>query len=230
MGKKTLSYLLQSENYATQTIIATLISSREYHRVVNEYAPKRATSMALFSDPSPVYQMRLAAALLKKPRLAFVYDHHDEYVLPLLMRTAKNLKLPAPVFIHYEPEFSINDILDDPHFMSADALLAMPNSAMYNRDTIKHIVFTLLNRKQALIGYSSGWVASGALASVYSDKNALAQSLANYLMRLPHQNQHPVDYDIAMNQQIAKILGISLLEKEEIQQRLHIAEQNKHHD
>ena len=65
------------------------------------------------------------------------------------------------------PDEDINRVLN--RVAPADVLLAMPDSGVYNTDTIRNILLSTYRHKQGVIGFSADMVKAGALATTYSD-------------------------------------------------------------
>lgn len=213
IGKQALSTLLASKAYLKQKIVAALISSRDYHIAV-ESARRKASITALFSDPSPYYQLELIQQLQPDAKFAFIFDGQNKHLLKALSSHADKLGFPPPYFVDREKFSNLNNLLNDRALADVDFVLATPNPNLYKRENTKNIIFTLLSRKQALIGYSSGWVKSGGLATVYSAKDDIVRSLAEHLHLVSTTEtlpapQYPSFFKVELNKNIMKLLNFS---------------------
>ncbi len=222
-GRSALAEVLASPYYRQHRIVCTLISSADYYAEINKYSSTELQTTALFSDPSPTHQIFLASLLMDKPQIAFIYDTQTQFLIDIIRHAAKANALPEPTFIENNAA-NINVILQNRQLADADILLASPLKTIYNSENTKNIIFTLLSRNQALIGYSSGWVSSGALATVYSDKDDITHSLADLLDSIAKSltvtssqaltmpalpaPQYPNHINVKLNQNIAKLLAI----------------------
>lgn len=122
---------------------------------------------AVYAEPAPADQMHLAALLYRRPlRLATIVGAETAYLRPLLQAHGA----PAGVTLDLETMATgedINRILN--RIAPADALLAMPDSGVYNTDTIRNILLSTYRHKQGVIGFSADMVKAGALATTYSE-------------------------------------------------------------
>jgi putative ABC transport system substrate-binding protein len=103
-----------------------------------------------------------------------------------------------------------------------DALLAIPNQQIYNRETAEPILLTSYRHQKPVFGYSQSFVRAGALAAVYSNTKQLARQaaeiatasqLAPVLLPPP---QSPKYFSILVNRQVARLLNIALSDNDTI--------------
>jgi len=105
---------------------------------------------------------------------------------------------------------SLNGVLSQ-----SDALLAVPDSAIYNGDNIRNILLSSYRQRVPLIGLSQAYVNAGALCAVYSTPQDLAvQASADTVgfarnRQLP-EAQFPRLYNVAVNREVAIMLGIRI--------------------
>jgi len=104
---------------------------------------------------------------------------------------------------------------------SSDVLIAIPDSMIYNNNSIRNILLTSYRQGVPLIGLSQAYVNAGALGAIYSTPEQLAeQAVATVISfarnrQLP-EPQYPVDFTIAVNQQVARSLEIIVPSPEKI--------------
>ncbi|MFM9834908.1 MAG: ABC transporter substrate-binding protein [Methylophilaceae bacterium] len=103
-----------------------------------------------------------------------------------------------------------------------DALLAIPDPQIYNRETAEPILLTSYRHQKPVIGYSQSYVRAGALAAVYSSNKQLAKQAAEIAVSsqqaptiLPPP-QAPKYFSILVNRQVARSLNIALTDDEAI--------------
>ena len=108
-----------------------------------------------------------------------------------------------------------------------DALLMLPQSELYNRDTLKGVLLTSYRFRKPAISYSPGHVRAGALASIYSSPADIGRHLALVVNRRLRQPQASVPayefahfYSIATNATVARALGLTLPGEAELRARL----------
>jgi len=102
--------------------------------------------------------------------------------------------------------------------LNSDALLALPDSSIYNAKTIKSILLTSYRHRVPIIGFSENFVRAGALAAINSSEKQLGKQIAE-LIQQHYNNQNIIDhhlypkyFDVITNKNVAKSLGITLPE------------------
>jgi putative ABC transport system substrate-binding protein len=104
-----------------------------------------------------------------------------------------------------------------------EALLMLPDQTIFNRDTLKGVLLTTYRSRTPVISYSPGHVKSGALAAIYSSPTDIGRHLANLVNRYHkgslnpnHQSVYAQYYSIAINNRVARSLGLELTDEEEL--------------
>ncbi len=102
---------------------------------------------------------------------------------------------------------------------TTDALLAIPDGLIYNRETAQSILFTSYQYEKPVFGYSQSYVRAGALASMYSSSKQFARQAAEIAVKsqlkpsLLLPPQMPKYFSITLNYQVAHSLNISLMDE-----------------
>lgn len=97
----------------------------------------------------------------------------------------------------------------------SEVLVAFPDSVIYSSSNIRNILLSTYRQNVPLIGWSQSYVNAGAVAALFSSPEQLAEQTAlavrSYAQsgQLP-ASQYPDAYTIAVNQQVARSLGIAL--------------------
>lgn len=97
----------------------------------------------------------------------------------------------------------------------SEVLLAIPDGAVYSSNTIRNILLTSYRRAIPLVGFSQAYVRAGALYALFSTPEQLAAQAADITQsfaqskKLP-EAQFPTLYTIAVNQEVARTLGITI--------------------
>lgn len=100
----------------------------------------------------------------------------------------------------------------------AQAILAVPNPRIYNRDTMVRIMLTTYRTATPLIGYSEAMNRAGALISVFASPEMLGedagQLIARSLMedRWLQVRRHTALFSVTVNRQVSRSLGIPVRE------------------
>lgn len=208
-------------------VIISVFTSSQTVREILEAAPesKRTTITAVYADPSPIDQLRLVSAIYKKPvRVAVLVRDKNNYLVPLLRHAASqsNIRLSIETVSTGD---NINRILG--RMADASVLLALPDSTIYNAETIRNILITTYRRDQAVIGFSVAFVKAGALATTYSDVDDILAQVEEMLDefnnsgRLP-EAQFPKYFSVAVNDSVARSLNLVIDDK--IKRRQSIAD------
>lgn len=109
---------------------------------------------------------------------------------------------------------------------SNDALLAVPDPAVYSRETVQPILLTSYRYQKPVFGFSQSYVKAGALAAVYSTAAQLAKQAVEMTARSQQsQNlllppQAPKYFSVSINQQVARALNITPASEEIVQKKL----------
>jgi hypothetical protein len=95
------------------------------------------------------------------------------------------------------------------------ALLAVDDPELYNRNTVRSILLTTYRHGRVLIGPSRPFVNAGSLASTYTTSDQylaqLVEMSARFLRRGElSEPQYPAQFQVAINYQVAASLGLSL--------------------
>lgn len=102
---------------------------------------------------------------------------------------------------------------------STDALMAIPDPLIYNRETAQPILLTSYRHQKPVFGYSQSYVRAGALASVYSSTKQLAKQAAEIAVKsqqapgLLPPPQTPKYFSVMVNYQVARSLNIQLADE-----------------
>lgn len=109
----------------------------------------------------------------------------------------------------------------------SDALLALPDKNVYNSKTVKNILLTSYRHRKPVIGFSQNFVSAGALASIHSSTEQIAQSASTIIEQYFkqggqfHKSTHyPKQFDISINRQVFRALDLPLPEINKIKQKL----------
>ena len=118
-----------------------------------------------------------------------------------------------------------NDIKDA--LENSDLILALPDKTIYNSKSVKNILLTSYRSRKPLIGFSKNFVNAGALASIHSNTEQIADSanklIDDYYQQNKNFNQithYPLSYEIDINRQVFKALNLLTPNLSKIKQTL----------
>lgn len=189
-------------------ILATYIKSIDYQHYKTEEASNRPN--VIFVEPDPLSQLDLAATLIPNARIVAFESDHDSRLRNKLSRKAKLLGVELS-FLKFS---TLDRSFTSPEFLQSNVLLASPNSNIYIADNIWMIMHSTTLSKRALIGYSSGWVKSGGLASLYSNDIEMKRCIIdgiNKIRKTPenHFESYCRPFRIIINETAASSLDIT---------------------
>jgi len=109
----------------------------------------------------------------------------------------------------------------------SDVLLALPDSNIYNSKTVKNILLTSYRHRKPVIAFSKNFVNAGALASIHSNTEQIAQSASKLIdqyfdsgTRFIRSINHPDAFDININRQVFRALDLSIPDMDKLKQSL----------
>jgi putative ABC transport system substrate-binding protein len=98
---------------------------------------------------------------------------------------------------------------------SSDVLLALPDSGVFNSSTAQNVLRTAFHARVPLVAFSPAYVKAGALAAVYTTPAQIGRqagrTLNDFLDGRPlPASQGPREFEISINGQVARALGVRL--------------------
>lgn len=196
-------------------LLVTLIPRATFRELAQRLNPQtRQRTSALYIDQPPQRSLALLEALIPPPhRVGVLVGPRSRYLIPELESAAATLGTEVIIEAADPAGHLIGQLerlLD-----RTDSLLAVPDPELYNRETLKPILLTTFRYRQPLIGFSRAYVRAGALAAPYSAPGHLARDAAETALALLEPGARaivraPAYFDIALNRQVARSLGIRL--------------------
>jgi len=143
-------------------VISAFTSSQVFRAIVDRLPASRAALVtAVYAEPAPVDQLRLAALLYRRPvRVGAILGAETGFLKPMLAAD-KVAVLEAGM------DGDINRMLNQ--IAQTDVLLALPDSTVYNTENFRNILLSTYRHKQGVIGFSADMVKAGALGTTYSE-------------------------------------------------------------
>lgn len=109
---------------------------------------------------------------------------------------------------------------------TTDALMAIPDPLIYNRETAQPILFTSYRHLKPVFGYSQSYVRAGALAAVFSNTKQLARQAAEIAIKsqqppnLLPPPQSPKYFSVMVNYQVARSLNIPVMDEDALYKKM----------
>ena len=108
----------------------------------------------------------------------------------------------------------------------SDALMAVPDTLIYSRETAQPILLTSYRQQKPIFGYSQSYVRAGAIAAVYSSSRQIGKQAAEIALTSQKEAnvlpppQAPKYFSVIVNYQVARSLNLVLKSDEEIYQNV----------
>ena len=176
---------------------------------------KRRDVSVLFLDQPLRRQMRLLrAALPEAKEIGVVVSQQRAWLLPRIESAAKSFGLRVNAAV-VRPELGLVAALDKV-LGNSDALLALPDPEVFNSLTAQTVFLTTYRYREPVVGYSASMTRAGALISFYSTPAQIGRQAAALAVRILAARdkalppQYPAEYSIAMNDYVARSLGMRL--------------------
>jgi len=165
----------------------------------------------------------LLAALPERRRIGVLYSPDTRIDLVRLRQDIAGrggLLITQPVRSAAELFHSLEEVVAD-----CNVLLAVPDSMVYSSSNIRNILLTSYRHSIPLVGLSQAYVNAGALTAIFSSPEQLAEQTRETVIsfartaQLP-EPQYPATFTVAVNQQVARSLGIELRTPEAIRKQM----------
>jgi hypothetical protein len=191
-------------------VVSAFTSSQVYRAIAARLAPAQAAAItAVYAEPAPADQLRLAALLYRRPvRVAALLGPDTAFLKPALA-----LDKVAVLETGQGEDSGINQLLN--RIAQTDVLLALPDAAIYNAENFRNILLSTYRHKQGVIGFSADMVKAGALGTTYSEvediNTQVAEIAAAYVAggQLPAP-QFPHYFRTIVNEGVARSLDVTV--------------------
>lgn len=190
-------------------VLCVLIPRLSYETLLEKRPLPHPQMSAIYLDQPWDRQLNfIHAALPRHNTVGMLYSPETPIVLP---------RLPQGMSLNAKSVRSANKLFDalESILSSSDVLLVVPDSEIYSANNVRNILLTSYRYKVPLIGISQAYVNAGALGAIFSTPEQLADQTGTLIVsfadhrQLP-EPQHPASFTVALNQQVARSLGITL--------------------
>lgn len=202
-------------------VLCVMIPKASYEVLLEKRAllyAHQQTSAIFLDQPWGRQLSFIQAALPRHSTVGVLYSPYTPIALPRLPR---GLSLNAKSIRSAETLFdALENILSN-----SDVLLVVPDNEIYSANNVRNILLTSYRHKVPLIGISQAYVNAGALGAIFSTPEQLAAQAAEMAASFARNRQlpapqHPASFSIALNQQVARSLGITLDTPETIREKM----------
>ena len=197
-------------------VLNALLPRSSFERVLRVSGRRASARFNLLQldQPLPRQLALIRLALPKARRLAVLWGPDSLPKAPVLRSLASSQGL-ALQEARLDEETSLfvalQSVLD-----SSDVLLAFADPLVFNSSSIQNILMTTIRAQVPLVAFSPAYVRAGALLAVYSTPTQVGTQSARWVLgvlanqALPEQPLEPDDFEIGVNAQVARALGLSL--------------------
>ncbi|WP_428610286.1 ABC transporter substrate-binding protein [Sedimenticola sp.] len=197
-------------------ILHALISRSSYQKLASDI-----NHSAIFLDQPITRQLQLAKIIRHDPHIGLLMSPITQPIRDELFEEALKQDIPISYRSVDSSEMvgpQLKAVLEE-----SNILLALPDPTIFNRTTIFNILLSSYHNKTPVIGFSSAYVKAGALIAAYSTPEDIARHLAEYTSNYLNSGTgelpgpfYPKYFSVAVNQSVARSLGISLPEETDI--------------
>ncbi len=170
---------------------------------------------AVYIDQPPGRSLSLIQQILPKARqIGVLHSQQGQANIAALSQEAARRRMSlrlAEVSPSGEVGAALRQVLPE-----VDVLLLQPDATVINANNVQHVLLTTYRYRVPVIGFSRGLVKAGAVAAVYSTPAQIGAQGARIARqwRLGEDDlpppRHCDEYAVALNQHVARSLGLSL--------------------
>jgi ABC-type uncharacterized transport system substrate-binding protein len=226
LGREALARVLAREPRVP--VIAALIPKSGFERVLKELPKKPAEPVAALYLEQPMARqvelLRLALPDAKRVGVLWGAESMPQAGAVQSSLQARGLELAGAYVSNAGDLFaSLKTALDN-----TDVLLAVPDPGVYNGANIANLLLATYRARVPVMAFSPAYVRAGALLSLHSSprqigRQAAAMARAQWSGAAAGGSQFPSDFTVAVNEYVARSLGLSL-DEQVLTERLRRAE------
>ncbi|MBC7916771.1 MAG: hypothetical protein H7Y28_03070 [Rhodoferax sp.] len=215
LGVESLREVLKAN--VREPVVAALIPRTALERTVGEFGKRSGAALsALYLDQPLGRQLdllRLALPDAKRVGLVLGPESLAQQASTVAAIRARGMEPVVGIAVTAENIFAgLKPALED-----SQVLLAVPDSLVFNNGTVSSILTATYRARIPLIAFSPAYVRAGALLCVYSTPQQIgAQAAAMVQAQLRGSNsvpsQYPLEFNVRVNDSVARSLGLSLRE------------------
>lgn len=209
----------------TAPVLNVLVPRTSFRSVTRSSARGQDPKLfsAVFFDQSWGRQFALIRYAIPGRRVGILLGKESAELNASLLAAARDAQMTASIEV-VDDEADLLPTLKR-LLPTVDALLAVPDATVYNRNNIATILLTSYRAKVPLFGFSPSYVKAGALAAVYSQPGQIAQQVAEIILNLPTSGglpapQSPRYFSVSVNPQVRLSLELTMDDEAQLLQRL----------
>lgn len=199
---------------SSQSVMYVLVPRTTCEQLLASGPPNR---FCLYLDQPVARQLALLQLALPQVRALIILRSSESYATSKIIERAATEQGYRVLFKEIGQERDIVPAIDGIRNSDDVILWAIPDRAIFTPRTAAHILLTSYNQHLPVFAYSAAYVRAGAMLSVYSSPIHIAQQVAEIITQTyPRLNIKgspllpPKYYAVAVNEQVARSLGITM--------------------
>ncbi|MFT3736057.1 MAG: ABC transporter substrate binding protein [Rhodocyclaceae bacterium] len=222
VGGKAVNTVLGRE--IRTPVLLTLIPRSSYDKLPAARRDDRRISAVFVDQPPNRYLDLVKAALPNIDRIGLLAGRDSREHVARLSAVARERKL-RPMTEPVNTDADIYPALQRMFSEGGAALLATPDTSVFNSQTIPNIILSTYRFRVPVVGFSPAYVRSGALVAIYSTPAQLATQSSDIARGILNGGQvplvqYPRIYSIGINNVAARSLGFDLDTEAVIRERM----------
>ena len=213
VGRRALEQWLKRPTSAR--VLTLLVTRYDWQQLAIDFPELTVRGTALYVDPSPRAQLKLAQSISPNPTRVGLLIHEDTDLLALGLDAEA---LQASELIVTRSTGSDEEVMQDLASLleKSDALIAIPDGRLYGPQNFRHVLLSAYRQRKPVIGFSGAGVRAGCLMAPYVNGEDLADAAIRRIRQLrqwpanrplpPSQDLQPSE--IRVNEDVAKTLGL----------------------
>ncbi len=183
----------------------------------------RPTSAIVLDQPAARQLALVRLAMPERQRLAMLFGPDSRTLEARFRGAAQTTGFRLQGITLGKPEELADALRQVLH--EADVLLALPDSTVFNSQTIQNILLATFRDRVPFVAFSPAYVRAGALMAVYSTPEQIGRQAARTLRavlsgRDVARLQAPQEFVVRVNGDVARALGIELENEQSLAARL----------
>jgi ABC-type uncharacterized transport system substrate-binding protein len=215
LGVEALREVLKAN--VKEPVVAALIPRIALERTLGEFGKRGGAALsALYLDQPMGRQLDLLRLALPEARrigLVLGPESLAQQATTVAAIRARGMEPVVGIALTAETLFTgLKPALEE-----SDALLAIPDSLVFNNSTVSSILTATYRARIPLIAFSPAYVRAGALLCVYSTPQHIGAQAAGMVQGYLRGggnvvSQYPAEFLVRVNDSVARSLGLSLRE------------------
>ena len=198
----------------------SLLLSKQAWALINQQKSTYPRSVIVFDQPISRQLQLIREVYGRDAHTGVLLGPYTESLQTELQEQAKQQQQLLTIkVIQNEDELipALNNLVEQ-----IDLLLAEPDPLVYNKRSIQGILLLTYRNKTPVIGFSQAYSRAGAMVSLHSSVEDMAQQAAEIIFDKPVTGRvySPKYFTISYNQQVARALSYTLPDEKELIERI----------